>query len=132
MATLKEKEAFLTNDVAELLRQNGELLEAEKKSKIEMDNIIGELGLVQKVLENARLKLAEIESLLGKLEELIAKTTELEVKVGELKVKMVEAKKVGIIKFKESNNYKLELNITPAQFFAKESLKMKQLLQRHH
>lgn len=59
------------------------------------------------------------------MDKLNIKVVELEAKVDELKLKVAEANEVSITKFKESNAYKLMLNIVVAQFLAKERLKMK-------
>lgn len=59
------------------------------------------------------------------MDKLKAKAMRLKTEIGELHSKLVEAKEVGITKFKESKIYKLALNIVTAQFFLKEMLKMK-------
>lgn len=78
------------------------------------------------------MKLVDMEGLEEKLNELQVKVVGLEAKVEELKTKVSETKKVNIDNFKESNTYKLALNIISTQFFAKERLKIKWLLRRHH
>lgn len=50
----------------------------------------------------------------------------------ELRVKVPEAKEVGITKFMELNTYKLIHNTVVAQFLARERLKIKQIVRRHH
>lgn len=44
MATLKVKEACLTTGVAELLKQNGELLKVKKKDKMKIYALKREFG----------------------------------------------------------------------------------------
>lgn len=74
----------------------------------------------------------DIEGLYKKLERLNTKAVRLEAEVGELKAKMAEIKEAGIIKFKEFDAYKLELNMAAAQFLVKERLKIKRLLKKRH
>lgn len=80
---------------------------------------------MQKVLDDVRLKLADLECLQMKLDELNVKAVGLEVEVLELKLKVAKAKEVGIAEFKESDTYKLTLNTVTVQFPTKERLKMK-------
>lgn len=61
-------------------------------------------------LDNARLRLVDLESLQGKLDKFNMKVVGLEAKVDKLKLKVAEAKEVDISKFKESDAYKLVLN----------------------
>lgn len=43
-----------------MLKQNGELLEVEKKDKTEMDALKREFGQMQKALDGARLRLKDL------------------------------------------------------------------------
>lgn len=74
---------------------------------------------MQKDIEDARVRLADIEDLQEKLDELTMKDVGLDSEVGKLKVKVVEPNKVSIAKFK------LMLNTVVAQFLANERLKIK-------
>lgn len=49
--------------MVELLKQNGELLEVEKRDKVERDALKGEFGQVQKALDDTKLKLVDLEGL---------------------------------------------------------------------
>lgn len=60
-----------------------------------------EFGLVQKSLDEARLRLTYLKCLQGKLDEYNVKAVRLETEVGELRLKVAEAKKIGVAKFKE-------------------------------
>lgn len=66
-----------------------------------------------------------MEGLQGKLDKLTTKSIGVEVKLDKVK-------KTSITEFKEFDAYKLDLNITVAQFFAKERLKTKQFLWKLH
>lgn len=44
MVALEALKACLITEVAELLKRNGELLEAEKKGKAKVDTLKGEVG----------------------------------------------------------------------------------------
>lgn len=46
VATLEEREARLTTEVAEMLKQNEKLLEIKRENKVEMDALRKELGQV--------------------------------------------------------------------------------------
>lgn len=63
MAALKAREAYLTAEVVKLLKQNGELLEVEKRDKVERDTLKREFGQVQNALDNTRLRLVDLEGL---------------------------------------------------------------------
>lgn len=104
----------------------------ERESKVEVDALIREIEQVQKALEDAKLKLVEMESLQANLDKLNTKVIGLETEVDELKTKVSEVKEVGIIEFKESDAYKLVLNTVVAQFFTKTRLKMMQILGKNH
>lgn len=73
-----------------------------------------------------------MEGLQEKMEELNAKASKLEAELGEVRAKIVKTKETNIAQFKESDAYNLELNMTVAQFLAKERLKMKQFLWKHY
>lgn len=54
----------------------------------------------------------EMENLQRKLDELHAKSTGVEAELGEVREKMVGVRKTSIVKFKVSDAYKLEHNMT--------------------
>lgn len=56
----------------------------------------------------------DIEGLQEKLKGINAKAVGLEAEVSKLQVKMIETKETRMIEFRESNAYKLELNMTIA------------------
>lgn len=62
-------------------------------------------------MEDAKLKLANLEGLQRKLDKLNVKAVGLKTEVVELKLKVAKAKEVGITEFKELEAYKLMLNI---------------------
>lgn len=67
IVALVAREARLTTIVVELLKQNGELLEVERESRAEMDTLRKKIDQALKTLEDARLKLVDMEGLQGKL-----------------------------------------------------------------
>lgn len=113
MAALEAREAHLTTEVLELLKQNGKLLEAERENRVEVDALRKELGQVQKPLEDAKLRLVELEGLQEKLDELKGKAAGLKVEMGELKTKVSKAKKVDVVEVKKLDTCKLALNCYP-------------------
>lgn len=76
-----------------------DLLEIERESRTEINNLMREFEQVQKALKKTRHKLIDMEVLQGKLEELNAKAVRLEAEVNELKAKMAKSKEVDIAKF---------------------------------
>lgn len=97
----------------------------EKEGGEEEDNSRKELEKVQKALETTKHRLLEMNCLQKMLEKFVAKFVKVEAELGEVRAKMAETKKTNIVEFKESDAYKIELNIIAIQFLAKERLKMK-------
>lgn len=57
MTVLKAREAILTTEVVDLLKQNGKLLKDGRKDKVDIDALKKELGKAQKSLDHTRLRL---------------------------------------------------------------------------
>lgn len=83
----------------DLLKQNGKLLEAGKKDKVEVNALKKEFGKVKKSIEDSRLRLVDLEDLHRKMDELKDIVEGLDTQVGELTTKVVEAKEISIAKF---------------------------------
>lgn len=70
MAVFEARKASLIIEVANLLKQNGKLLEVRKKGKVEVDTLKKEFSEVKKSLKEAKLKPVNLESLREKMDEL--------------------------------------------------------------
>lgn len=79
MAALEAKKASLTTEVANLLKQNVELLKARKKDKIKVNALKKEFSEVQKSLKQVILRLANLENLHDKMDKLKDKSKELKI-----------------------------------------------------
>lgn len=115
-------------EMVELLKMNGQMLEAEKEKEVKMDALKKELSQVQKDLEKENLKVVQVEELQEKLGQANKKANGLEAEVEQLRWKVEEAKNASVAEYKESINYRMLISTSVTQFLAKERIKMRRLL----
>lgn len=87
-----------------------------------------ELGELNKVLDEAKLKLVQAMQMDKAFIEVNERAKKLEANAEGLKAKVSEAKENGVVEFKESNVYKSDLTKIATLFLTKERIKMKRLL----